>query len=398
MRILYPNKKMKILHTVESYDPSAGGMQEVVKQISEHLVKRGHSVTGATSKHPARTKTSLNGVIIKEFDISGNYANGIKGEIGHYQNYLLNSDFDLITNFAAQQWATDLMLPLLKNLNTKKIFVPTGFSALHTSEYAKYFEKMKEWMKQYDMNVFLSDTYQDIEFARKNDIKNLVIIPNGASEREFNRGEIIDIRKELGIPSAQFLILHVGSHTGIKGHAEAIKIFRQADLNDATFVIVGNVFSRYCYFSCKFKELLFQLNPRNQFRNKHLLIRSLTRDQTVALYKTSDLFLFPSNIECSPIVLFECMASKTPFLTSDAGNATEIIRWSHAGELLPTTKDKRGYSRVDIGQSIKLLERLYQDPETRSAMQEAGFKKWQEQFSWETIAKRYEDVYLELLG
>ena len=41
---------MKILHTVELYHPSQGGMQEVVKQISERLVKLGHEVTVATTK------------------------------------------------------------------------------------------------------------------------------------------------------------------------------------------------------------------------------------------------------------------------------------------------------------------------------------------------------------
>ncbi|MFH1005826.1 MAG: hypothetical protein V1781_10125 [Bacteroidota bacterium] len=45
---------MKILHTVESYYPSVGGMQEVVKQISEQLVKMGHSVTVATGFHVDR--------------------------------------------------------------------------------------------------------------------------------------------------------------------------------------------------------------------------------------------------------------------------------------------------------------------------------------------------------
>ena len=33
---------MKILHTVQYYHPIQGGAQEVVKQISEQLVRRGH--------------------------------------------------------------------------------------------------------------------------------------------------------------------------------------------------------------------------------------------------------------------------------------------------------------------------------------------------------------------
>jgi L-malate glycosyltransferase len=388
---------LKILHTVESYDPCTCGMQEVVKQISEHLVKMGHSVTVATSKHPARNNDILNGVEIKEFDISGDYVHGIHGNTESYQQFLLNSDFDIITNFAAQQWATDLMLPLLQDIKAKKIFVPTGFSALYLPEYSDYFEKMKEWIKLYDLNIFLSNTYQDIAFARNYGAKNINVIPNGASELEFNREEKIDIRKYFGIPADQFLILHVGSHTGVKGHPEAIEIFCQANIKDATFVIVGILSSKLCYYSCKFKELVFSMNPINHIRNKHLLVRSLTRDQTIALYKTSDIFLFPSNIECSPIVLFECMASKTPFLTTDVGNSAEIIQWSHAGELLPTKKDERGYSHAKIPGSAQILENLFHDSKRREIMENSGLKAWQEKFRWDVIAQQYCDIYATLL-
>ena len=45
---------MKILHTVEYYSPSVGGAQEVVRQVSEQLTRRGHTVTVATSFHPDR--------------------------------------------------------------------------------------------------------------------------------------------------------------------------------------------------------------------------------------------------------------------------------------------------------------------------------------------------------
>ena len=55
-----------------------------------------------------------------------------------------------------------------------------------------------------------------------------MIIPNGASAEEFLSPDETDIRKDLKIPEDHFLILHVGSHTGLKGHAEAIRIFSRA--------------------------------------------------------------------------------------------------------------------------------------------------------------------------
>ena len=92
------------------------------------------------------------------------------------------------------------------------------------------------------------------------------------------------------------------------------------------------------------------------------------------------------------------MASKTPFLTTDVGNAKEIIEWSRGGVLIPTVKDKQGYSHADLGKAAKLIEELYCNPEKRDALRNAGFKNWQEKFSWEKIARRYEEVYGKLLS
>jgi glycosyltransferase involved in cell wall biosynthesis len=319
---------------------------------------------------------------------------GMKGEIKHYRDYLLNTDFDIITNFAAQQWATDIMLPLIESVKAKKVFVPTGFSGLYRPEYKEYFESMKSWLHRYDMTVFLSHDYRDINFATGCGVKNITLIPNGAGEDEFLPDINLDIRKLLDMPQEDFLILHVGSHTGIKGHAEAIKIFNKARIGNATFLIVANDFGGGCVTACKRKA--FFLNLRNKFYNKRLIVTSLPRKETVAAYKEADLFLFPSNIECSPLVLFESMASKTPFLTTDVGNAAEIVEWSKAGMVLPTVKDSEGYSKANIAGSVKMLEEICRDSQRRKEMQESGFKEWQKKFTWGKIAMEYENMYQSL--
>ena len=389
---------MKILHTVEFYHPSQGGMQEVVRQISERLVKLGHEVTVATTKLSERKNKIINGVKIEEFDIKGNLVRGLKGETERYKDFLINSDFDIITNFAAQQWASDLAFDILDRIKGKKVFVPTGFSGFYLPEYKDYFKKMKDWMKKYDMNVFLSDDYRDINFAKKNKINKIIVIPNGASEEEFLGQNNIYIREKLNIPKSNFLILHVGSHTGAKGHREAIEIFEKAKMTNATFLIIGNSFGGGCTKYCFIKEKLFNLSPQRIFDKKKLIITSLSRSETVSAYKQADLFLFPSNIECSPLVLFECMASKTPFLTTDVGNAKEIINWSKSGLLLPTIKDKNGYSKVKVNESAKLLENIITNLKKRDSMSKTGFNIWKNKFTWEKITKNYERMYKNLLN
>jgi L-malate glycosyltransferase len=388
---------MRILHTVELYPPSVGGMQEVVKQISERLAGLGHQVTVATTRLAGRTGRESNGVEVVEFDISGNAVRGLAGETEGYQNFLVNSDFDVVTNFAAQQWATDAALPVLDRIKAKKVFVPTGFSGLYLPEYEAYFESMESWMKKYDMNVFLSDDYRDINFARRCGVANIALIPNGAGADEFLPEPGVDVRRVLGIPPDHFLILHVGSHTGTKGHAEAIEIFRRSRVRRATLLIVGNDFGGGCVEYCGRSNVEFNKSLKRLLDGKRLIVARLSREETVAAYRAADLFLFPSNVECSPLVLFECMASKTPFLTTDVGNAAEIIRWSGAGRLLPTTKDAAGNSRAEVDPAAEMLAALRGRPGEREAMGAAGFEAWRARFTWELIAEKYETLYLDLV-
>lgn len=388
---------MKVLHTVEFYHPSVGGMQEVVKQLSERLVRLGHEVTVATTRLAERGDKFVNGVRIEEFAIRGNLAAGMTDEVERYRRFVCETRFDVITNFAAQQWATDAIITHLDRIDAKKVFVPTGFSGLYHPRFKEYFASMRRWLAQYDMNVFLSDDYRDINFARDCGVRNITVIPNGASEDEFLPEVEVDVRALLGIPRDHFLILHVGSHTGLKGHAEAIRIFDRAKIRNTTLLIAANDFGGGCASACKIRKALFNAWPKRKSDGKQVLINPLPRRETIASYQTADLFLFPSNIECSPLVLFECMASHTPFLTTDVGNAREIIRWSEGGILLPTRKDAKGYSRAEVTESAALLEELHGNSLKRDQMRDAGFRAWQERFTWEKIAREYEKLYLKLL-
>lgn len=370
-------------------------MQEVVKQLSERLAALGHDVTVATRKIPERDFSALNAVKIESFDITGNLVRGMKGETERYVSYLLNSEFDVITFFAAQQWATDLALPVLSRIKAKKVSVPTGYSGFYWPEYKQYFEGMKTWIREYDMNVYLSDDYRDINFARSNNVSRICIIPNGAGEDEFLADDKHNVRKELGIRPDEFLILHVGSYTGWKGHNEAISMFYRSDIRQGTLLMIGNNFEKY-------KKRFFR-NPANLIRyawhrakGKRLVFGYYSRDFTVSAFRQSDVFLFPSNIECSPIVLFECAAARLPFLSTDVGNAAEIARWTNGGLILPTRKTSDGFSHAEITESAAMLSDLYYDREKRERLGENAFQAWSKRFSWEIITRQYEKLYKDL--
>lgn len=133
-------------------------------------------------------------------------------------------------------------------------------------------------------------------------------------------------------------------------------------------------------------------------KNKKIIFTFLSRPETVKAFKSADLFLFPSNIECSPIVLFEAMAGQTPFLVTDVGNSKEIIKWSGGGVLLPTIFNKKGRSHAIEKEGVKLLEDLYNHSEKLKSLGDEGYNSWKEKFTWEKITKQYEDLYKKLVS
>jgi glycosyltransferase involved in cell wall biosynthesis len=390
------DKALNIAHCVESYEPAKGGMPEVVKQLSERLVKAGHRVTVFTSTHPGRKSDQLNGVHIRSFPVQSNRVEGIKGDTETYFSALKNGAFDVVTFFAAQQWSVDAVIDRLQEIPGKKVFVPTGFSHFYNPAYKQYFDSMSRWMHSFDMNVFLSDNYQDINFARKHGVKNIMLIPNGAAEEEFESAHSISVRKKLGISNDQLMLLHVGTYTGIKGHREALRIFTGASIGNAVLVLAGNKIhylekafrSHYSYFLLRLRALL---------KRKRIIFVELSRDETVSAFREADLFFFPSNVECSPIVLFESMAAGVPFLASDAGNTAEIIQWSEGGWLLPGEKAANGWARIDIGRSIETLERVVADRNRLKSTGAKGKQAWKEKFTWKKIAEQYSDLYQSLV-
>jgi len=417
---------MKILHTVESYLPARHGMSEVVRQISERLVARGHQVTVATSNDPRRSEEVMDGVRVRGFDVQGKSAIGVWGDVSGYQRFLLDFDPDVIVNFAAQQWATDLTLPLLPRLKARKVFVPTGFSALADPMFRAYFASMKDWMRAYDSCVFLSDAYRDIDFAREAGVESIAIIPNGAAAEEFRQPPDPDLRERLGIPKHHQLIIHVAGYLSVaKGQAEAVEIFSRSALEEATLLLICPDFNQSVTRSLTPKQVLkgiyhlvrgkglrgiafptqLQLlrrfnRKRNSSSRREILGVSLTREDTISAFLEADLLLFPSWIECSPLVLFEAAASRTPFLVTDVGNAAEIIRWTGGGRLLPglRSNDREGSVQADIDAGARCLEDLMADAPARQQMASQAYQAWQQHFTWSRIADQYELLYKCLLA
>ena len=426
---------MRILFCCEFYAPSVGGVQEVMRQVAERLVKAGHQVTVATSALKDRHFESLNGVQIKEFAVSGNLVRGIFGEDDSYRDYVVNGNFDAVMIKAAQQWTFDALWPVLDDITIPKIFIPCGFSGLYEPAYVEYFLAMPKILGKFNHLVFYASHYRDIDFARSHGLSNFSIIPNGASEIEFGVTPDSTFRQRHKIANNSFVFMTVGSFTGLKGHLDLVKAFSNMAIPEgkhATLILNGNDCSnvrikgvrllgqfygiakaygwKYA-FKHGLKLGLWRLGVKisntntpqetasktnKQFKDRYVIISNFARAELVQAYMATDLFTFASNVEYSPLVLFEAAAAGTPFLTVDVGNSKEIAAWTGAGIMCPSYKDEKGYTRVDEAVLAHAMEQSMLDKPKLAELGAIGRRSWKEKFTWEKISHQYEQIFIKL--
>src|SRR6267142_4292443 len=210
-----------------------------MRQIAERMLAMGHDVTVATSRHPGRTLTVVNGVKIRDFRAGGKMAYALNGEIDQYRQFVQQFDADAILIMAAQQWSFDALWPVLDHITARKVFIPCGFSCLYEPDFAEYFRRIPEILRKFDHFIFNAERYRDIDFVRQIGLTNFTVVPNGVSELEFEQSRDPQFRRRLGISDDAFVFLTVGNPIEAKGHREVIDAFSRLDTEGRSAVLIS---------------------------------------------------------------------------------------------------------------------------------------------------------------
>jgi len=378
-------RKLRILNTVEFYYPSVGGAQNVVREISERLAKRGHEIVVATSYLEDRNFSDLNGVKIEQFALTGSIVKGtqstkpsvqMKAEFDRYLAFIGTGKFDVMFNYAAQQWATDcaLISVMKKEAARVNIMATCGFSGMIDidtvrGEYKKYFEALlPPALNSYDALVFHSAIYQDYEYCRRLGLKHMNVIPNAIDPEEFLSKPSIDFREKYGI-TTPYLLLCVGNFIDMKGQQEVVKMLRKMKRNDVTLVLIGKNYGTLD------RVVVEALGLPVKF------LVDVPRSETLAAYHSADLFLFCSEVEASPMVILEAQAASTPFVSLECGN----VRQYCGGVVCSKEEFPQRANELLDNQTLRLQ------------LAEKGHAECMQNFTWDVIIDQYEQLYYRCL-
>jgi starch synthase len=130
--------------------------------------------------------------------------------------------------------------------------------------------------------------------------------------------------------------------------------------------------------------------------------RVLPRPELCAVLTAATAFVCPSVYEPLGIVNLEAMACGAPVVGTATGGIPEVIDDGVTGRLVPIEQMDDGTGtplhpeRFVEDLAAALIETV-SDPERAARMGEAGRRRAEEEFGWDRIARRTEEIYRSLL-
>jgi glycosyltransferase involved in cell wall biosynthesis len=281
-------------------------------------------------------------------------------------------------------------------------------------------------LRYFDAIIFHSKKYRDFRYVKNLRLKKLFFIPNGADNKEF-ASPSGSFRELFKIKEESKLLLTVGSLNPLKGHYDVAYAFSLIKYkSDVILVLNGNqqnkkldnftfellrqlkkIFSgnfklfaylKRIFFKKNLLKLTDEINSGKFGYNKKVIILDMDRKNLINCYFDADLFVFASNIEYSPLVLFEAAAARLPFLTINVGNASEIIRWTRGGVLSNSEIDKDFFVHADVIDMAKKIDLLLLNSKKLNRLGQLGRKSHIKIYNWDNIFKLYNRIFVRLFN
>lgn len=231
--------------------------------------------------------------------------------------------------------------------------------------------------------VMMLSSFEESIITRMGVAKDrLRVVTNGVDPyflETVPRVELERLTARFALPADRPLLLFVGNHTANKGLDVLLRALTLMQ-EKALAIIAGAIRSK------RDNERLIEscgldlADPRFKFTD------FLTKEELRALYRSVDVFVFPSRADTLPLVILEAMASSRPVVASNVGGVPFEVT-NQTGILVPPG---------DPGQLAAALDRMCASFQTRRIMGEAGRRRVLDHFSWDAAADAAITVYEEI--
>ena len=196
--------------------------------------------------------------------------------------------------------------------------------------------------------------------------EKMIVIPYGADVERFSPGQ------SKAKQSTMFRILFVGSIVQRKGVSYLLRAYQRFEGPNTELVLVGSYPD--------------DLRPFAPFRDDFKHIPHVPQADLPEIYRSADVFVFPSLLEGMGLVVLEAMATGLPVITTPNGPG-DLVRDGVDGFVVPIR---------DVDAIVEKLEYLRAHPEERLYMGQNARER-AKMFTWEHYRAKVTD-FIESLS
>lgn len=346
--------------------PHCGGSEEVIKNMSRCLISQyGYDIT----------------IFARNYD-NLSFWNGVNLRPCPKGNALISqlNNFDHIFVYSDSQWNWESIVKNIDKINNKVSIALVG---------AYYMRSNPDILKLVKKNTgkinLITHSASTIDYKWCID-NGLVaeIVPNGVNLLEFQNNRI-DFREKYNIKE-KYIVLSASNFFYGKGFEVLPKICKNIAKEDITFLSLSNTI-KYPY------DKTFLRKTRHQSTGLNIrFLRDLPREDVVAAFNASDIFISTSKKEVAPLVILESQASGTPWISMDVGNTEE-----RAGGVVVRNPnvDSKGYKIVNseiVDKFAKEIKNILLSENLRKQLISEGLNDIYK-LDWNKIVPEYDRIF-----
>ncbi len=349
-----------VLIVTPHFWPSVGGVEHVAEDLGVGLLDHGYHVEIAAYPHAERHQTMYRELAIITLSPHDRREGAIHACALEVEQLIGSGRYDACVMLGApiNSLFYGAMTGLLPD-KTRLIFQPTlnkEICELLSSSMSHAKDLVIRLTARAHHVVVLSEQGCDASFFGRHGLKT-TYLPNGVQARQSN-GEF---RKEHGISSDAFIILHVANLYPVKNHVGLLEAFASVP-QGAKLVLVGHPTDNTVYV----EHVQQVLSSRPEV----LYIPGLSPEGVAAAMREADVLVLPSHAEASPLCILEAMSHRLPWMATPACDAAHE---QAGGVVIPL---------VDFRRAVTIL---MQEPALRRALGETGYAHWEACRQWSSV-------------
>ncbi len=380
-------KKLKIAHVTSTFPPYTGGIGNVAYHLAKRLAVDGYRITVFTPRYKK-----------EETDFEGKFKLKRISPLIKYGNAALLpslirdlAEFDLVhlhypffggaesVYFLKRIFKKNLKLVLHYHMDVVGEKIKKFFFSFHTRYFLHRIVKISDIVIVPSFDYALNSNLS--EYVKLYNEK-FIDVPHGVDINYYKPSEKDPKLIERYSVEDKKVILFVGSLDSahyFKGVNYLIKVAEILKRDDFKIIIIGEGNLRPAY-----EELV-----SNKDLNDKVIFTGYLKDIR-PFYNLADIFVLPSidKSESFGLVLAEAMACQLPVVVSDLVGVRKLVEKNNNGFLV---KPK------DASSLAKTITILLDDDKLRIKLGKNGYEKVKNNYSWEIVVKKIEDIYRNLV-